>query len=107
MNKSGVLFVLAVLLGGNLAAQPGFAGAGNADVNRNPGDPTDGGGNSGTPDDPNNITDRNEPTNNACGGAELWRGRTRDSTNGHVGPPTDGQDWSKVELYRTESVAPA
>lgn len=81
-----------------ISAPSTLAAGGGAGVSVNPSHDGSGGGS-----DPNSVVDRNEPSNNDCGGAENWRGRTADTSSGIAGWK-DPADWSVVELYRTESM---
>lgn len=53
-----------------------------------------------------NVVDRTCSTNDNCGGAEAWPIRTAGTSTGHVGGEHDRQDWSSVEMYRTETLVP-
>lgn len=54
--------------------------------------------------DPLNVIDRTCAGNDSCGGAEAWPVRTTATSSGNVGGTGDTADWSKVLVYRTETL---
>jgi len=54
-----------------------------------------------------NLVDRTCSANDACSGAERWPVRTTGSSTGAVEGDADAEDWSSVELYRTETLLAA
>lgn len=51
-----------------------------------------------------NLVDQTCSANDACDGAESWPVKTTGTSEGHVGGAHDPQDWSRVEVYRTETL---
>jgi hypothetical protein len=51
-----------------------------------------------------NLVDKTCSANDVCGGAETWPLRDSGTSTGNVGGEYDTQDWSRVEVYRTETL---